>query len=153
MEVTFTLTAEGIGTIAATALSHNGVASATEALAPGIYMIDVTVANSTVTAEAVLVLYNPEGGFATGGGWIVPDDDGLNTRPNVRANFGFNAKYKQELPTGHVEFRYSDGHVDLKSSSIEQLVITGGKIVQFKGWASVNRVDGHWFFYQISHHY
>lgn len=25
-------------------------------------------------------------------------------------------------------------------------MITGGKIVQFKGWASVNGEDGHWFF-------
>ncbi len=60
--------------------------------------------------------------------------------------FGFNAKYKKGVSTGHLEFRYSDGHIDLKSSSIEQLVITGGKIAQFKGWASVNGEAGHWFF-------
>jgi hypothetical protein len=145
--ITFTLTAEGIEPIiVVTTLSENGTATTSQELEPAIYKIDMTLDCSDTTASAILVVYNPEGGFATGGGWIVPDDDGLNTHPNVRANFGFNAKYKQNDPTGHIEFRYSDGHIDLKSSSIEQLVITGGKIVQFKGWASVNKEQGHWFF-------
>jgi hypothetical protein len=145
-EVTFTLTADGVGTIVESAATIDGAASATVSLEPAIYMIKVTLGCSDLTASAILVVYNPEGGFATGGGWFVPEDDGLNTYPNVRANFGFNAKYKQDNPTGHLEFRYSDGFIDLKSTSIEQLVITGGKVVQFKGWASVNKVDGHWFF-------
>jgi len=145
-EATFTLTAEGIGTIIATALSEDGVAHAVEALEPGLYMIEVTLASSDAAASAVLVVYNPEGGFATGGGWIVPQDDGLNTYPNQRANFGFNARYKKGLPTGHIEFRCSDGYIDLKSSSIEQVIITGGKLAHFKGWASVNGVEGNWFF-------
>jgi len=145
-EVTFTLTAEGIGTIVVTAYSELGVASALEPLEPGIYMIEVTVTSSAVTTSAVLVVYNPLGGFATGGGWIMPEDDGLNTYPNQRANFGFNAKYKSGATAGHIEFRDSDGYIDLKSTSIEQLVITGGKIAQFKGYASVNGEDGNWFF-------
>jgi hypothetical protein len=113
-------------------------------LEPDIYSIEVAV--ECASASALLAVYNPEGGFATGGGWIVPEDDGLNTYPNQRANFGFNAKYKKGDPTGHLEFRYSNGHIDVKSTSIEQLVITGGKIAQFKGWASVNHEEGHWFF-------
>ena len=145
-EVTFTLTADGVETIVVTTNSIAGVASAVQALEPAIYKVEVTLKCSEATAIGILVVYNPEGGFATGGGWIVPEADGLNTHPNARANFGFNAKYKQDSPTGHIEFRYSDGHIDLKSSSIEQLVITGGKIVQFKGLASVNREQGHWFF-------
>jgi hypothetical protein len=144
--VSFTLTAEGVGTIAVDVNSQDGLAQVVLSLEPAIYKIDMTLDCSAVTPSAILVVYNPEGGFATGGGWIIPADDGLNTHPNVRANFGFNAKYKQDDPTGHLEFRYSDGFIDLKSTSIEQLVITGGKIVQFKGWASVNKVDGHWFF-------
>lgn len=146
-EVTLTLVADGVGTIVLTADSIAGLASATQELEPAIYYIEITLASCPdVTATAILVIYNPEGGFATGGGWLVPADDGLNTHPDVRANFGFNAKYKKGVSTGHLEFRYSDGHIDLKSSSIEQLVITGGKIAQFKGWASVNGEAGHWFF-------
>jgi hypothetical protein len=144
--VTFTLTAEGVETIIVDANSQGGLAHAVLTLEPAIYKIDMTLDCSEVVGVAILVVYNPEGGFATGGGWIMPEDDLLNTHPNVRANFGFNAKYKQDSPTGHIEFRYSDGYIDLKSSSIEQLVITGGKIVQFKGWASVNKEEGYWFF-------
>jgi len=145
-EVTFTLVAEGLGTIEETAYSVNGLASAVMPLEPAIYMITVTLGCSDLTASAILVVYNPEGGFATGGGWILPPSDGLNTHPDVRGNFGFNARYKKGDPTGHIEFRYSDGLVDLKSTSIEQLVITGGKIAQFKGFASVNGEEGNWFF-------
>ena len=146
-EVTFTLTAEGVaGTIVVKATTEDGVATATQALEPAIYQVEVSLGSSDVTASAILVVYNPEGGFATGGGWILPKADGLNTHPNARANFGFNAKYKAGKPTGNIEFRYSDGYVDLKSSSIQQLVITGGKLAQFKGWASVNRQAGYWFF-------
>jgi|GEM_PF-6250731 len=146
-EVTFTLTAEGVeDPVVADALSLDGVAQAVEAFEPAIYVIEITLASSDITGHGILVVYNPEGGHATGGGWIVPEDDGLNTHPNVRANFGFNAKYKKGEPTGHIEFRYSDGYIDLKSISIEQLVITGGKLAQFKGWAKVNGEEGHWFF-------
>jgi hypothetical protein len=145
-EVTFTLTAEGVDTIVVTALSLDGLAYAVEPLEPALYTVDVTVASAPATATAFLVVYNPEGGFATGGGWIVPEDDGLNTYPSVRANFGFNAKYKKGLPTGHIEFRYSDGYIDLKSTSIEQLVITGSNLAQFKGWARVNGEEDNWFF-------
>jgi hypothetical protein len=145
-QVTFTLIAEGLDLITVDTESQDGFAQAVRALEPAIYMIEVTLGCSDFTASAILVVYNPEGGFATGGGWILPTDDGLNTYPNVKANFGFNARYKRGDPTGHIEFRYSDGYIDLKSSSIEQLVITGGKIVQFKGLASVNGEAGHQFF-------
>jgi len=145
-EVIFTLSAEGKDDIVVGPVeSVGGVAEAeTPPLEPDIYMIDVTA--ECASDSGILVVYNPGGGFATGGGWIVPEDDGHNTYPLERANFGFNAKYKQDEATGHLEFRYSDGHIDLKSSSIEQLVITGGKIAMFKGWASVNKEPDHWFF-------
>lgn len=151
-QVTFTLFGEGIEAFAIMVGSQDGVATSMVALQPAIYTIEITAAGWDAVGHGILVVYNPEGGFATGGGWIMPADDGLNTHPNVRANFGFNAKYKQGLPTGHIEFRYSDGHIDLKSSSIEQLVITGGSIVQFKGLARVNGEDGHWFFAKAIDH-
>ena len=144
--VTFSLTAEGVDPIVEGAFTENGVASILLPLEPAIYDVEVSLTSSDALAHAFLVVYNPDGGFATGGGWIMPENNGLNTYPNVRANFGFNAKYKKGRPTGHIEFCYKDGYIDLKSSSIEQLVITGGKIAQFKGWASVNGVDGNWFF-------
>lgn len=146
-QVTFTLTADGVGTLVIVSDTQNGVAQAVQALQPAIYMIEVSLGCSDCTASAILVVYNPDGGFATGGGWFVPEEaDGLNTHPSVRANFGFNARYVKGKPTGHLEFRYSDGFIDLKSTSIDQLVITGGRIVQFKGLACVNGEADNSFF-------
>jgi PKD repeat protein len=145
-QVTFTLTADGVATIVVTAYTQDGVASAVQALEPAIYTVRITLGCSGLTAQGILVVFNPQGGFATGGGWILPANDGVNTHPNNRANFGFNAKYKDSNPTGNLEFRYTDGYIDLKSTLIDQLVITGGKIVQFKGQATVNRQQGCRFF-------
>jgi hypothetical protein len=82
---------------------------------------------------AELIVYNPLGGFVTGGGWL----------EGTRCNFGFNTKYKNGAPAGNFEFQNKD--VNLKSTSIEQLVITAGKIAQFSGWAAVNGEAGNWF--------
>lgn len=76
----------------------------------------------------------------------MPMDDGLNSYPSVRANFGFNAKYKKGDPTGHLEFRYLVGLVYLKSDSVDLLAITGDKIGQFQGYATVNGEPSHWYF-------
>lgn len=145
-DVIFSLVADGLPTVVVSGSTVDGVATVVQALEPAIYEVTVSLGCLDFTSKAIIVVYNPEDGFATGGGWIVPAADGLNTHTNVRANFGFNAKYQRGSSTGHLEFRYSDGYIDLKSTSIELLVITGGKIAQFKGWAKVNGQDGNWFF-------
>ncbi len=147
-EVTFTLTAEGVERIVETTASVDGVANVVIPLEPAIYMIKVTLGCSDFTTSAILVIYNPQGGFASGGGWLMPADDGLNTHSNVKAHFGFNVEYKGSLedPNGSLEFRYQDDYVNLESTLIDRLVVTGGKIAQFKGWAVVNGVPGNWFF-------
>jgi hypothetical protein len=143
--VTFTLEADGVGTVVVSALTEGGVAHAVEPLEPGVYTVEVTLESFDATASAQLIVYNPCGGFVTGGGWILPEDDGFNTWPDVRANFGFNAKYKMGEPRGNILFRYTDRHIKLKSKSIEQLVIAGGSVAHFMGWARVNRENGYWF--------
>ena len=68
---------------------------------PGVYNICVSgtdVADNTGQAECFyLAVYDPDGGFVTGGGWIIsPEeayaDDSLLTG---KANFGFVSKYKK----------------------------------------------------------
>ncbi len=145
-EVTFTLVAEGVGVIeVGPVFTVCGVAEAGVTLEPGIYSILVQTACSDATGTALLAVYNPEGGFATGGGWIIPQADEVNTQPGQRANFGFNVRYKKDVPSGQVEFRYTNASIDLKSSTLDQLVIAGTTIAQFKGTASVNGEDG-WSF-------
>ena len=84
--------------------------------------------------------------FATGGGWILPEDDGLNTHPDRRANFGLSVRLKKGLPTGTMKFFSPQSQIHLMSTSIERLVISAGRIAQFNGWARVNGQEGNWFF-------
>jgi hypothetical protein len=86
-----------------------------------------------------------EPAFATGGGWILPEDDGLNTHPNQRANFALSVRIKKGVRTGTMEFFSPRSQIHLMSTSIERLVVSGGRIAQFDGWAKVNGQEGNWF--------
>ena len=68
------------------------------------------------------MVYDPNGGFVTGGGWINVAS-GSYIRPNPltmsgRANFGFNSQYKKNanVPTGETEFNFQLGNMDLHST-------------------------------------
>ena len=63
----------------------------------GVYsLIVIAIDNAGNTAESepvLFVVYDPSEGFATGGGWILPDSE--STLPGGKAEFGFVAKYKK----------------------------------------------------------
>ena len=143
-EVTFTLTANGTGGVSISALSDGGVAHAVEMLEPGTYAIEITLENSDATASAQLVVYNPQAGFVTGGGWIACDDSVDRRRP-ARISFGFNARYRRGQPQGHLQVCYWDRSIRLSSTSIELLIISDNGTAQFAGQARVNGERGYWF--------
>jgi len=63
-----------------------------------------------------------------------------------RATFGFVAKYIKGKSTGNLEFQYHAAEgFNLKSVNIDWLVVTGGKIAQFGGTATIDGVPGHYF--------
>ncbi|AHM60380.1 endoglucanase-like protein [Flammeovirgaceae bacterium 311] len=112
----------------------------------GVYMVEVNGGNC-YTAEEYLPVYNPDGGFVTGGGWIwSPQNPALLYMQNEgRANFGFVAKYKQGKNAlnevdGSTEFQYQLGNLNFKSSShtAGTLVISGGFKASFKGEGYIN---------------
>ena len=90
----------------------------------------------------VMAVYDPTGGFGTGGGWYMAEDEASGL--TGRANFGFNVKYKQDVSTGNVEFQFQSGGLNLKSTSIDWLVMSSEN-AQFKGQGRVNGVEGHFF--------
>ena len=66
-------------------------------------------------------VYDPTGGFATGGGWFIPDSE--STLPEYgRENFGFVAKYKNGGSTGNLEFQYKDAEINLKLLSRDESI-------------------------------
>ncbi|HWI50777.1 MAG TPA: PKD domain-containing protein, partial [Symbiobacteriaceae bacterium] len=84
---------------------------------PGIYTVTLTVTDKdggvgTATFQYV-VIYDPNGGFVTGGGWINSPAGAYTPDPTAtgRANFGFVAKYKKgaTVPDGQTEFQFKAG--------------------------------------------
>ena len=130
-------------------------------LVPGVYSVVVTVtdkfnATSDPYEYHYVVIYDPAGGFVTGGGWI--DSPSGACQPGVvpgvctadvtgRANFGFVSKYKkgQQAPDGNTEFQFQAGNLNFKSTSYEWLVISGTTQAQFKGSGAINGAGDYGF--------
>jgi pimeloyl-ACP methyl ester carboxylesterase len=116
----------------------------------GVYFITLTVNNScggtgtTSTISeltAMVVVYDPDGGFVTGGGWINSPIGAYPANLNLtgKASFGFNSKYQKgaHIPTGNTEFQFRVADFNFKSTSYDWLVLAGAK-AQFKGTGTVN---------------
>jgi len=111
---------------------------------PGVYNVVLTVTDddaATGTDSLVVVVYDPDDGFVTGGGWIdspeaaYADDLALTGK----ASFGFVSKYKKgaDTPTGQTEFRFTAGDLKFHSDSYDWLVIAGAKAM-YKGAGTIN---------------
>jgi hypothetical protein len=120
----------------------DGVASCNIGLYPvGIYDVYASVC-CLESDPALLAIYDPAGGFVTGGGWI---DSPLGAHvanpndPGGKANFGFVSKYKkgQSTPTGNTEFQFKAGNLNFHSDSYDWLVIAGSK-AKYKGTGAIN---------------
>jgi hypothetical protein len=119
---------------------------------PGVFTLNLVVEdNDGGVGEAshqYIVIYNPEGGFVTGGGWIVspagayPDDPSLTGK----ANFGFNSKYPHgaTIPIGQIQFKFKAGGCKFHSEAYEWLVVFGAR-AWYKGTGSVNGESGYYF--------
>jgi hypothetical protein len=100
----------------------------------------ITIVNSVGSDKAFVVVYDPNAGFVTGGGWInSPAGAYTGTSLTGKANFGFVSKYKkgQSTPDGETEFQFQAGNFNFHSTLYDWLVIAGAK-AQFKGSGTVN---------------
>src|SRR5690606_4960520 len=99
-----------------------------------------------------LPVYDPNGGFVTGGGWIYSDPGNMaGSAAHGKANFGFNAKYKSgknnmTVVDGNTDFQFQAGDLHLKSLSHDDmsLVISGAKAT-YRGVGTVNGKGNHKF--------
>jgi hypothetical protein len=101
------------------------------------------MAGNTGPEECIfLVIYDPNGGFVSGGGWFVSPMGAYapDTSLTGKANFGFVSKYKKgaEVPTGQTEFQFHVANLNFHSSSYDWLVVTGGNYAKFKGLGTIN---------------
>ncbi len=112
----------------------------------GVYLITLTVTDDdggsdSATLEYYVVIYDPDGGFITGGGWIIAQPGSYPADPTLsgRANFGFVAKYKKgrNVPEGNTEFQFQVANLNFHSHTYEWLVIAGPKAM-YKGVGTIN---------------
>ena len=105
---------------------------------------------SAATSIAYLAVYDPTGGFVTGGGWINSPAGAYRANPSLtgKANFGFVSKYKKgsNIPDGNTEFQFHEGNLNFSSSSYDlgSLVITGYKAI-YKGSGTINGTGNYKF--------
>jgi hypothetical protein len=118
---------------------------------PGIYDVQLVVNDGTVDslpATTMVVVYDPTGGFVTGGGWFNSPAGAYTADPSLtgKANFGFVAKYKKgaTVPDGNTQFQFKAGDLNFHSTSYEWLVVAGNK-AQFRGEGTINGQGGYTF--------
>ncbi|MBP7934824.1 MAG: PKD domain-containing protein [Phycisphaerae bacterium] len=119
---------------------------------PGVYEITVTVTDddggSTNMVYQYVVVYDPNGGFVTGGGWFDSPAGAYRADPDLtgKATFGFVSKYQKgaTIPTGVTEFQFHAGDLNFHSSSYNWLVIAGAR-AQYMGTGTINGAEGYSF--------
>jgi len=113
---------------------------------PGVYTLTLTLINvcgdSVSSSYQYIVVYDPNGGFVTGGGWIDSPVGASTQYPDAvgKANFGFVSKYKKgaEVPTGKVKFHFKKGNIKFKAKEYDWLVINGSRAL-FQGTGSIKK--------------
>jgi len=112
---------------------------------PGVYTIRLTVTDKDGDSGGAIfeyvVIYDPEGGFVTGGGWI--DSPAGAYTPDLsltgKATFGFVAKCKKgaDVPTGQTQFQFKVADLNFHSTEYQWLVVAGPQ-AKFKGVGTIN---------------
>ncbi|MBI4905363.1 MAG: hypothetical protein HY820_17140 [Acidobacteria bacterium] len=113
--------------------------------ATGVYSICVHARDAAGNAGAddclFLPVYDPNGGFVTGGGWINSPAGAYTAEPSLtgKATFGFESRYQNgaNVPSGDTQFQFHVANLRFKSTSYEWLVIAGAK-AQYKGSGTIN---------------
>ena len=139
----------GDGSTSSAAISEtggSGSASGSHAYAAaGVYTLTLTVTDKDGgvgrSVFQFVVVFNPVGGFVTGGGWIISPPGAYPAGPNLtgKATFGFVSKYPKNAntPAGNLEFDFHIGNLRFRSTSYDWLVVSTSK-VRFKGSGTIN---------------
>lgn len=128
--------------------ASGGTVSATHAYSlVGVYRPRVKIVRSTDQAFGsasygqYVVVYDANGGFVTGGGWINSPLGAFSGNPQLtgKSTFGFSSKYLKgaTIPTGNTQFTFHSAGMDFSSTAYEWLVVSGARC-QYKGSGKIN---------------
>jgi hypothetical protein len=123
----------------------------------GVCLVQLTVTSSSGASgtasqvdglDAMVVIYDPDGGFVTGGGWIHSPAGAYLADPTLtgKANFGFVSKYKRgaSVPTGETEFQFKAGNLNFHGDTYDWLVVAGHR-AQYRGTGRINGAGSYGF--------
>jgi hypothetical protein len=141
-----------VGTVAESGGSGSVSASHTYG-SPGVHLISVTVSDKdggtgSRTADTSVVIYDQNGGFVTGGGWIDSPAGAYTSHPSLtgKATFGFVAKYLPgaNVPSGQTQFHLKAANLTFASTSYEWLIVSGAR-AEYKGNGTINGAGNYSF--------
>jgi hypothetical protein len=125
--------------------------------AAGVFAVKMNVKDTSGaigTADAVdgvnslVVIFDPNGGFVTGGGWLDSPAGALVASPSTtgKVNFGFVSKYFRNAtnPKGETEFDFRLANFKFNALNFDYLAISGAR-AQYKGLGKVNGDGGYGF--------
>ncbi len=117
----------------------------------GVFDLTLTVEDTDGLSDSdttMMVVYDPEGGFVTGGGWIWSPEGAYSPDLSLtgKATFGFVSKYKMgaDTPTGVTEFQFKVADLNFHSDTYDWLVVAGAR-AQFKGSGTINGTGNYGF--------
>lgn len=111
----------------------------------GVFTVNLSATDAAYNYNSTrfdyIVIYDPNGGFTTGGGWIDSPAGAYRENKSLtgKATFGFESKYKKgaTVPMGNTQFQFHVANMNFKSTSYEWLVVSGTKAT-FKGLGTIN---------------
>ena len=119
--------------------------------AAGLYTLKLTLTDKDGgSGQSILhyVVYDPNGGFVTGGGWINSPAGAYVANPSLtgKPNFGFVTRYQKDatVPTGQTEFQFKIANLNFRGTSYQWLVVSGPK-AQIKGLGTINGAGDYGF--------
>ncbi|TXE03104.1 MBG domain-containing protein, partial [Algoriphagus aquimarinus] len=116
----------------------------------GVYKVTATVGSGCSESVAYLPVYDPNGSFVTGGGWIMSPAGAYKADVSLtgKANFGFVSKYKKgsSQVDGNTEFQFKAGDLNFKSTLHESgTLVISGKKATYRGEGTINGQPGYKF--------
>lgn len=122
---------------------------------PGMFTVQLTVTDDDTGSDmstTMVIVYDPDGGFATAGAHLDSQVGALATEPDaegrlsVQLNPGYRPHDEGPAPgRGKVQARLTGTAFELESTALEWLVVTSDDKVAVKGTATVGGVPGYGF--------
>ncbi len=130
--------------------NHKGkVTGAYKFRSAGVYKLQMNVtdqagvtsyANTNEDVDAIVVIYDPNGGYTYGGGWYQSPAGALvsNSSSTGKASYGFTMNYFKNStnPKGETQFEFKVGEFEFNALNFDYLVISNS-MAQFKGTGKI----------------